>query len=196
MINSELKYFCKIWLERFRDHYSDSIESVFDEFFSMYVIFDTLEKEATKELILKKKISTEYSGDKMSAIKNISKYVGNAKLAKRLIKLSEHDIHELIHFYKEEDLYRKSTLITDIEKYLSSQKKKDAKRFNKAILSLIYETRENLFQKEMIFENEKKYLLMTMSSILHTVIMALAKEPLPEIKWEVIYEDGDDEFDN
>ena len=71
------------------------------------------------------------------------------------------------------------------------KKKKDAKRFNKAILSLIYETREHLFQREMIVGDGKKYLLMTMSSILHTVIMALIKEPLPKIQYEIIYEDDE-----
>ena len=185
----------KFWVERFRDHYSDSIESALGEFFSMYVIFDTLEKEATRELILDRKISTEHSGDKISAIKNISRYVGHTKLAKRLRRCSEHDIYELIDFYKKEHLYHKSIFIMDIEKYLSSQKKKDAKRFNIAILSLIYETRERLFQGEMIFGDEKKYLLMTINSILHTVIMALTKEPLPKIQYEIIIEDSDDKLD-
>ena len=196
MIKSELKYFSKIWVERSIEQYSYSIESAFDAFFSMYVVFDSLEKEATKELILKRKISTEHSGDKMSAIKNISKYVGNAKLAKRLIKLSEHDIYELIDFCKKDKLYCKTTFIMDIETYLSSQKKKDAKRFNKAILSLIYEIREHLFQQEMIFGDEKKYLLMTMSSVLHTVTMALIKEPLPKMQYEIILEDGDEQLNS
>ena len=189
MIDSELKYFSKSWVERFRDHYSDSIESELDAFFSMYVIFDILVKEATRELILDRKICTEHSSDKMSAIKNISKYVGNAKLAKRFRKFSEHDIYELIYFCKKEQSYRKSKLIIDIEKYLSSDKKKDAMRFNKAILSLIYETREHLFQREIILENEKKYVLVTMSNILHTVIMALIKEAHPKMKFKIQYED-------
>jgi len=196
MINGELKYFCKSWLKRSAEQDSDSIESAYDAFFSMYVIFDILEKEATKELILKRKISTEHSGDKMSKIKNISKYVGNVKLATRLRRCSEHDIYELIHFYKKEHIYSKSTFIVDIERYLSSQKKKDAKKFNKEILSLIYETRENLFQKEIIFKDEKKDLLITMSSILHTVVMALIKEPLYEIQYEIHYEDCDDKLNS
>ncbi len=188
MLGNELITFCKRWLKKADKYTNDTIEEVFDNFFSLYVAYNAIYFEATTELIKKKKIGKNRIGDRVSAVKNIPVYIGQDTLSQKLLDMSD-DINKMIDLVKNGTFYISTQkdnitpdtdedmkLVKDIERFLSKRKKKDRKKFNEAVLSLIYGVRCNMFHGKKGLDTIQKGLLKPLNKILLTIILIFTEE--------------------
>lgn len=186
MLSNKLITFCNRWLEKADKYTNDTTEDVFDKFFSLYVVYNAIYTEAT--IKLKENNPKISNGDRISAVKNISTYIGHDILSKSLLDMSN-DINKVIELIKKGTFYistkrdekgnivssndEDDKLINIIETYISTQKRKDWKKFNEAVLSLIYGVRCNMFHGDKSFDPIQKQLLIPVNKILEMIIKEL-----------------------
>ncbi len=185
MLNDDLKHFCNRWIEKADNYTHDLTEDVFDRFFSLYVAYNAIYFEATIQLIEKKQIGKNRTGDRVSAVKNIPVYIGQNTLSRKLLDMSD-DINTIINLIKNGTFYISTkkdnvtpdpdidkNLIRDIEAFLSDSKTKNQQKFNEAMLTFIYEVRCNMFHGKKGFDPIQKQLLIPMNRILKVIIQDL-----------------------
>ncbi len=184
MLSNELIIFCNRWLEKADKYSDDSTDEVYDKFFSLYVVYNAIYFESTLELQKKdKKISTR---DRNSAIINIPKYIGQDILYDKLIRIQT-EINQIIELinnnvfhlsinkndHKMPNYEEDRKLIENIQKNTLARNKKDKQKYNEAVLTLIYETRCNMFHGQKAFEDNQMALLTPMNNILEVIIKDL-----------------------
>lgn len=184
MLSNELRTFCNRWLEK-SDKYGESTEDIFDKFFSLYVVYNAIYFEITIELINSRSIGKNQNWDKVSAVENIPIYVGQKKLSDTLFNMIK-DINVMIGLIKDNTFYistkndnhtanheRDQEMIDNIETFCALQNKKNQKRFNEAVLELIYGARCNMFHGKKEFKDQQIDLLIPMNNILEMIIKDL-----------------------
>ncbi len=183
MRSSELKSFCNRWIEKADNYTNDSIEDVFDRFFSLYVVYNALYFEITLEL---KSIGKEKgTGDRVSATKNVPVYIGNEKLYKKLQELTP-QIETIVQLIEQGTFYistKKDNITPDKikdKKYVdyikfnkNTTSKTSIENFNIGLLSLIYGTRCNMFHGKKGFDLIQIQLISPMNDILVMIIKEL-----------------------
>ena len=187
MLSDELRGLCKRWLGK-ANKYGDATEDVFDKFFSLYVIYNAIYFEVTMELINSQKISNKRRGDRVSETKNIPEYIGQNNLSERLLSHTD-DIKKIIDLIKNETFYistkndnvapdyeKDQEFIDDIETFYALKNRTNQKRFNEALLSLIYGARCNMFHGKKDLQSKQIDLLVSMNSILLVIITTLLEK--------------------
>ncbi len=185
MLNNELITFSKRWLKKADKYTNDTTEEVFDKFFSLFVPYNAIYFDVTLELIENRKIGKNRTGDRVSAVKNIPVYIGQDVLSQKLLDMSD-DINKIIDLIKNKTFYISTKkdnitpdtdadkeLVDNIEIFLLECKKKDQKKFNESVLSLIYGARCNMFHGKKGFDPIQKELLAPMNNILEMIIKEL-----------------------
>ncbi len=183
MLSNELITFCNRWLEKADKYSDDSTDEVFDKFFSLYVVYNAIYTEAT--IKLKEKNSKVSTKDRQSATKNMPVYIGQDRLHTALQRMrSDIDtIVELInngtfHISTKEDNITPNTeqdkkFLFNIESNNETKGAYGQKKYNEAVLSLIYGARCNMFHGSKSFEPIQEVLLIPMNNILEMIIKEL-----------------------
>jgi len=182
------------WICKADGYTEETIEDVFDRFFSLFVAYNTLYSEIT--IMLEKKNMHKGTGDRVSATKNMPIYIGQAILFDKLKNLSD-DIDKIVNLIKNGTFYISTTrnnitpdtvkdnkYMNNIENINSSQNLANKTKFNEAVLSLIYGVRCNIFHGKKDLQSKQIDLLVPMNNILEMII----KELLLNDDKELIYE--------
>lgn len=181
-----LKFFCSAWLIKADRVNTNSLEGVFDRFFTLWVVFNRLYEEAGRTLVhrshpiyrsfIAKRGKRVFAPppDKISATKGIVVFSGQNRLKNRILR--DHDaieglryIHDSIHsgmFYLHEN-YETGEPDTAKDIALVQQAIDGCVE---STLTLIYQARCNLFHGQKAFTESQRILLNGMSSILIQVI--------------------------
>ncbi|MGE4529907.1 MAG: hypothetical protein AB7C98_01115 [Acidithiobacillus sp.] len=188
-----LNKFCTAWLQKAERVDMDSLEGVFDRFFTLWVVFNRLYEEAGRSLVhsghpLYANFSANRGSrifipppDKVSATRGIIAFVGKDRLGEKIFSNNEatqglNYIYDSILnriFYIHENY---ETGDPDTEKDLALA----TKAINgsvESILILLYQTRCNLFHGQKSFTESQRDLLNGMSAILVQII-ACSKEAI------------------
>ncbi len=185
MLNNDLKHFCNRWIQKADRYSNDTTEDVFDKFFSLYVAYNAIYSDVTLELIKAKKIGKKWTKDKVSATKNIPVYIGQDRLytALQLMRSDIDAIVELInngtfHISTKEDNITPNTeqdkkFLFNIESNNETKGAYGQKKYNEAVLSLIYGARCNMFHGSKSFEPIQETLLIPMNNILEMIMKEL-----------------------
>lgn len=184
-----LESFCTAWLQKAGRINTDSLEGVFDRFFTLWVVFNRLYEEAGRALVcrghpiyrpfIKRRGARVFAPppDKISATKGIAAFVGKTRLMDSIYRDAE-AMHGLEYIH---DAIRYGMFYFH-ENYETGEPDtaKDIILVDKAIggcvestLSLIYQARCNLFHGQKAFTEAQRELLNGMSSILTQVIQCL-----------------------
>lgn len=189
MLGSDLIEFCKRWLRK-AGTYGGSTEDVFDEFFSLYVVYNAIYSRVTVVLIDKEKIQKNRTKDRISATKNVPVYIGQNILSEKLFEIKD-DIVTIIQLIEQDRFYistkannitadevKDKELIRDIKAFLANQNIENSKKFNEAVLSMIYGTRNNMFHGSKNFDHSQISILEPMNKILRTIIALLLEKKI------------------
>jgi len=178
----ELTSFCERWIAKSNGYNEENTEEVFDKFFSLFVTYNAIYFNATLYLIKHGRIGKKRTGDKVSATNNMSDFIGTNELYAKLISLKS-DVEAIIaevednRFYistekdnitpnKAEDL----RLGEKIKNKFNLTNAKEKRKFNIALLTLIYGVRCNMFHGKKGIDPLQKDILNPMNNILKTII--------------------------
>ena len=177
MLSNELITFCNRWLEKADKYTNDTTEDVFDKFFSLFVVYNAIYTEVT--CVLKEKNPQISTTDNKSATENIPKYIEEDILYNALKSSNETDINSIVEliengtFHISTKIDRDNKNLSAIRNYHSTTRKTEQKEYNKAILSMIYGARCNMFHGSKGFDTIQKQLLIPMNNILEMIIKEL-----------------------
>jgi len=178
----ELEQHCQRWVDKSKKYDEEKTEEVFDKFFTLFVAYNSIYFNATMDLIKNGKIGKRRTGDKVSATKNMTDFIGTEKLYNTLIDLKVEvlkiieEIEDKRFFVStKEDNYtadheEDTRLISEIKDNFELKNKAGKRKFNIALLTLIYGVRCNMFHGQKRISSPQKKILNPMNKILETII--------------------------
>jgi len=184
---SNLKNLCTRWIEKSEKYDKENTEEVFDTFFSLFVPYNAIYFNATRYLIKGKKIGKNRTGDKISATKNMSDFIGTDELYATLISVKT-DIEKVIDEVEKNIFYistkkdnftpdndMDNQLLKDIKNKFTLTTKTEKRKFNISLLTLIYGVRCNMFHGKKVINPLQKGILIPMNNILKTIMNNLVQ---------------------
>ena len=181
MLSPELERFYNEWLQK-ADHYTDdSIESCYDKFFTLFVVFNRLYAEATFVLARRGQISIQGNRplpDRKGATEYTLLFIGQSGFDSMYETELSHQVSALCSLIDNEQFYIKLSSPNG-----DRQRAKDeallmglrakGKTRALAILDAVYSIRCNLFHGHKAFQEVQVALLQPTIRILHALIGAL-----------------------
>lgn len=183
-----LNHFCDAWMRKAQEIDTIELEGVFDQFFTLWVVFNRLYEESGRILVNKQHpIYQGYSfkgkrrfappPDRLSATLGVVAFCGPRALKREIFACrNAHDgITYLVEEINHSRLYLHENYETgdpDIERDKELATKAEFGCIA-SLLSLIYQARCNLFHGQKSFTETQRQLLTSMSSILIVLINVL-----------------------
>lgn len=190
----KLDRFCDRWLQKASSYDKNTLDGIFDSFFSLFVVYNYMYLIAADRLPRTSAQKRNQPNERDAATKLVVEYVGAEKLANRLC--TEENLENL---RKISDLIRTTfwahwnrnrrepdrkldedcvcNIICVIDNNTGSDVcQEDKKKFCEAILSLIYATRCNMFHGGKEFEHDQMDILPPMVFILLAIIEELKEK--------------------
>ncbi|MBU2978801.1 hypothetical protein [Alteromonas sp. C1M14] len=186
-----LNNFCDGWLRKAENYRTDRLSDPFDEFFTLFVVYNRLYVEIGKILIHKRHPSVARFlsqrrfvrerqnalkpirplPDKISAVELTEAYLRKNNLINEIIDTCEHEIDYLANSIENGSFYFNYDYESDAPDLVRDRKLAEGIRKGsvKSVLELIYVARCNMFHGSKEFHDIQRRLLSSMSGVLRCV---------------------------
>lgn len=182
MLNTYQNQFYENWLSKADSYKEENLSNYFDNFFSLYVIFNTLYMEIMTMLVKEGQYLPSNFKDKKAATDYVIKYLGSQFFLEKLLENSQDisDLNEIcekinnekFHIILEWGNHQK----TKDEILLNSLRSNNKDKKATAILQLFYYVRCNIFHGHKNYENVQIELLSPLNRLLRkTVVLTFEK---------------------
>jgi hypothetical protein len=182
MITPQLRQFYSNWLGKADAYDQDTLANHFDKFTSLYVVFNSLYLQVMTELVLAgEKLPKEYK-DKKAATDYVAQYLKGKYFITQLLSddFSLNNFTNICSIIENEEFHiildygiQQRALDLELLTYLRSNASQEKA---KAILSLFYHVRCNLFHGQKGFEERQRQLLLPVNQLLRkTVVITFNK---------------------
>jgi hypothetical protein len=180
-LNFELRNFIENWLTKADKIYLSSLETYFDKFFTLYVVYNRLYAEATFSLARMGRVdmaNKDHFPDVEAATNYILQFLSARYFVSQIIEDKKSDIalKEIVQLIRDESFYIKLDMVTgnkqrnsDLELLEELESENKATK-GKAILETIYSIRCNMFHGHKGFEPVQAQILSPVIVLLRKII--------------------------
>ncbi len=177
MVHPQLSMFYHNWLGKADGYNTESLSDQFDKFTSLYVVFNSLYLQVMIELTLVGQLIPKDYKDKKAATDYVIQYIKSKTFIDLLLndEVSVASLDEICSIIDQDRFHiildyghPRRDLDIELLRYLRSASKQEKA---KAILSLLYHVRCNLFHGQKGFEERQRELLVPVNQLLRKVVV-------------------------
>lgn len=176
MVTQQLKDFYANWLAKADSYQANTLANHFDKFTSLYVVFNSLYMQVMTELATSGVNVAKDFRDKKAATDYVVQYLKSKYFISQLLNNQEsiNHLNDICNIIQEEQFHiilewgnPQRPLDLELLEYLRSNSKQEK---SKAILSLFYHIRCNLFHGHKGFEDRQRQLLIPVNFLLRKTV--------------------------